>query len=250
MKLEKLLVDFPRQRPTLPPAYREVYVGEYKSCRTGRNFIQQLSQKAESWMHRQVAFNGVGGDVLEIGAGPLNHLPYENASLYDVVEPFTELYEDSAIKSQVRYFFDDITQVPQHEKYDRVLSVAVLEHLEDLPLTLALSGLLLRDGGRFQAGIPSEGGFLWGLGWRCTTGLSYRMRTGLSYKTCMMHEHINSAREIIALVRYFFRDVSVSRFPFPVHHLSLYAYLDAGNPDRALCQNYSCDRSLDCSGIR
>ena len=211
--------------------------------------MQQLSQKAEAWMHRQVALNGIGGDILEIGAGPLNHLPYESASLYDVVEPFTELYEDSAVKSQVRYFFDDMAQVPRHEKYDRVLSVAVLEHLEDLPLTLALSGLLLRDGGIFQAGIPSEGGFLWGLGWRCTTGLSYRIRTGLSYKTCMMHEHINSACEIIALVRYFFRDVSVSRFPLPAHHLSLYAYLGARDPDIALCHAYSCNRDLDCSRI-
>ncbi len=245
MDIDSLLAEFPRSRPVLPREHKNIYVEEYKSNRTGKNPVQRLSQYVESWMHRQVAKRGNGGEVLEIGAGTLNHVPYETPVEYDVVEPFTELYADSKYKQDIRSFYSNIIEVPRQHQYDRIVSVAVLEHLEELPLVLALAGLLLRVGGLFQCGIPSEGGFLWGLGWRCTTGLSYRIRTGLSYRTCMQHEHINSAPEIIRLVRHFYTNVKLSRFPFPTHHLSLYAYLHASQPNTAVCQNYLRDRALD-----
>lgn len=245
MEINNLLAEFPRCRPMLPPDHKNIYVEEYKSNRTGKNPIQQLSQYVESWMHRQVAKRGNGGELLEIGAGTLNHVPYETSAEYDVVEPFTELYADSEYKQQIRSFYADIIEVPWQHRYDRIISVAVLEHLEELPLVLALAGLLLRAGGLFQCGIPSEGGFLWGLGWRCTTGLSYRIRTGLSYRTCMQHEHINSAPEIIRLVRHFYAHVEVSRFPLPAHHFSLYAYLHASQPNIPACQDYLRSRALD-----
>ena len=45
-------------------------------------------------MHRQVAASTAGQRVLELGAGTLNHRPYEADSLtYDIVEPFAALYE-------------------------------------------------------------------------------------------------------------------------------------------------------------
>lgn len=246
MDISRLLEEYPRIRPVLPPQHKKIYVDEYKSNRTGKNTVQRLSQSVESWMHRQVSTGLADGDVLEIGAGTLNHLPYEeNAGHYDVVEPFTELYTDSPYKDRVRKIYSDIVDVPKQPRYDRIISIAVLEHLEELPLTLAFSGLFLRPEGLFQSGIPSEGGLLWGLGWRCTTGLSYRIRTGLSYKTCMQHEHINSALEIIDLVQYFFTNVQITRFPFPLHHLSLYVHIHACKPDLQACQNYVRSRGFD-----
>lgn len=228
--LEKLLGSYPRQRPPLPPAQRAIYLAEYKANRTGQNPIQRLAQAAESWMHRQVARHPGGERLLEIGAGALNHLPYESAPTYDIVEPFTALYEDSPQRARVARCYADIGELAAEPSYDRILSIAVLEHLEDLPTVIARSGRLLRSGGRFQAGIPSEGGFLWGLGWRCTTGLSYRLRTGLSYGMVMRHEHLSQAPEIVAVVRYFFERVELRYFPLPHHHLSLYAYLEASHP--------------------
>jgi len=243
--VDELLASYPRQRPPLPPAQRAIYVAEYRDNRTGANPVQRAAQWAESWMHRQVAAIAHPGPVLEIGAGALNHLPYEASPDYDVVEPFVELYHDIPLRGRVRRFYRDITELPRGSRYQRILSVAVLEHLEDLPLNIALSGLLLAPGGRFQAGIPSEGGLLWGLGWRCTTGLSYRLRTGHSYGTLMRYEHINTAPEIIAVVRHFFPDLAVRRFPLPAHHLSLYAYLQAERPDPGRCRACLAERGPD-----
>jgi len=75
---------------------------------------------------------------------------------------------------------------------------------------------------------------LW-LGWRCSTGLSYYLRTGLDYGKLMRHEHINTAPEILAIVRHVFSSVVVRRFPLPHHHLSFYTYLEARSPDLARC---------------
>jgi hypothetical protein len=189
-------------------------------------------------MHRQVAAGRFSGSdsILELGAGSLNHVPYElHWKRYDVVEPFAELYEDSPERHRVTAIYHDIREVPEESFYNRVLSVAVLEHLTDLPEVLARSALLLVPQGIFQAGIPSEGGFLWGVSWRCTTGLFFRLRTGLGYKHMMRYEHVNSAHEILAVLRHFFRSVMVRRFPLPFHHLSFYSYAEAAGPRRNAC---------------
>lgn len=233
-----LLTSYPRRRPPLPEAHRRIYAAEYKVNRDRQTFVHKLSEKAEAWMHRQVARPGKPGSILEIGAGTLNHLPFETAQTYDVVEPFNALYHDSPHRNRIRRFYRDVTEVPPENAYDRVISVAVLEHLEALPVIVACGGMLLAPGGLFQAGIPSEGAFLWGVGWRCTTGISYRLRTGLSFATLMRHEHVNDADEIIAIVRHYFQDVEVSRFPTPAHHLSLYAYVHAARPRVDACRAY------------
>ena len=64
------------------------------------------------------------------------------------------------------------------------------------------------------------------MAWRGVTGPAYRLRTGLDYGTLMRHEHVNTAPEILALVRHFFGDVSVSRFPAPMHRFSFYTYVE------------------------
>jgi hypothetical protein len=190
----------------------------------------------ESWMHRVVARQGKPGTVLEVGAGTLNHLPYEaDASVYDIIEPFEQLYVGSSARSRVRHVYHTIDDVPETAHYDRIISIAVLEHLDDLPYLIARSGLLLSEKGIAQHAIPSEGGALWGLGWRMTTGIAYRLRNNLSYVAAMRHEHINTANEIIVLLRWFFEHIEYRRFPLPFHHGSLYAYVEAAGPRRERC---------------
>lgn len=236
--LDALLASYPRARPPLPEAYRKLYVDEYRANRGGSNPVASLVQWLEGWMHRQVAARAQPGSVLELGAGSLNHLPYETAEVYDVVEPFTALFEDSEHKPRVRRFHAALAEVAPEDVYDRILSVAVLEHLEDLPGEIARAALQLAPGGIFQAGIPCEGGLLWGLAWRLSTGVSFRLRNKLPYKPLMRHEHINAAREIEALVRHFFERVTVRRFPLPGRHLSVYAYLHAEQPRLSLCREF------------
>jgi hypothetical protein len=193
----------------------------------------------EGWMHRRVATAGRGARVLEIGAGTLNHLPFEHeAECYEVVEPFHELWTDSPQRDRVGRFYDDIANIDVARKYDRIISIAVLEHLTHLPWILARCGLLLADGGAFAAGIPSEGSLAWYSAWRFGTGAAYRLRTGLSYAPLMRHEHVNNAAEIEAAVRHFFRTVTRERFPLPLFHLSTYTVLVARDPDTERCRAY------------
>lgn len=193
-------------------------------------------------MHHRVA-GMKGGPILELGAGTLNHRAYEDrAALYDVVEPFRELYAGRAESQQIRAFYDSVERVPESERYHRIISIAVLEHMENLPREVAGAALRLNQGGVFQAGIPSEGGMLWGAAWRLSTAISYYLRTGLSYAVVMRHEHINSAPEIISIVKYLFSEVRLWRFPLPSHHLSLYTYLEARRPNLERCHAYATSR--------
>jgi SAM-dependent methyltransferase len=240
--VETLLETYPRHRPPLPPAHQRIYVEHYRANRAGERGLSYLVRRLESWMHQKVA-EGVRGSVLEIGAGNLNHLPYHSAAgAYDVVEPFRELWAGSPHLSRVRRIYSGIEEVPDHERYDAIVSTAVLEHLTDLPHVVARAALLLRLDGTFRAGFPSEGGLLWGLAWRLTTGLEFRIRRGLHYSAIMRHEHVNTAREILSVLEHFFESVTVSRFPLPSENLSFYTVAAARGPRIARCLDICASR--------
>ena len=239
-----LLSSYPRRRPGLSPAHARLYEQEYRLNRDGGALVVSLARRLEGWMHRQVAARaevaaGAGpGDVLELGAGTLNHLAWEPPAArarYDIVEPFEALYRSSPLLGTIRDVYARLADVPPERRYDRIVSVAVLEHLTDLPAEMARAAMTLKPGGVLQAGIPSEGGLLWWLGWRCTTGISYWRRTRLDYGPVMRHEHVNTAPEILGVLGHIFADVRVRRFPLPLHLLSFYAYIEARAPDPARC---------------
>ncbi len=235
--IEALLSSFPRNRPPLTDAHEHIFAAEYRLNRQGDAVVEGLAQRVEGWMHRRVATYSGQSPTLELGAGTLNHLKYETMSAcYDIVEPFVELFSTQPLRNRLRHIYQDQSEIPLQSTYARIISVAVLEHMTSLPLELARSGLLLKPEGLFQAGIPSEGGFLWWLGWRCTTGISYWVRNRLDYGVIMRHEHVNTASEILALIHHLFGDVKVTRFPLPYEHLSLYAYIEARIPNRAECE--------------
>lgn len=229
MDISELVESYPRERPALPGEYAKIYEEQYRINREGATAVDGAAQRLEQWMHRQVA-SVAGEPVLELGAGTLNHLRFESAAVYDVVEPFTALFDGKRELDKVRATYASIEDVPRGNRYARIISIAVLEHLTDLPRELARAAQLLDDGGVFQAGIPSEGGFLWWAGWRFSTGLAYFLRTGLDYGVVMRHEHVNDAKDIRHLVEHVFEEVRVSRFPTPAQHLSFYTYLEARKP--------------------
>ena len=242
----ELLRRFPKTRPSLPEQHQQRYVADYRSNRQGQQGVARLVAGLEAWMHRAIA--DVSGDtVLELGAGTLNHLPFERkARRYDVVEPFKELWADSANLASVSGVYADVRDVPSDARYDKILSIAVLEHLTELPDVIARSARLLTHDGTFAAGFPSEGGLAWYLAWRFGTGTAYRLRTGLSYAPLMRHEHVNNAFEIDSVVRAFFKTVERKRFPLPLFHTSLYTVLTARDPDLRACDSWLTNRTLPC----
>jgi hypothetical protein len=232
-----LLRSYPRARPALSEAHQRIYLEEYRRNRGAcGGALFRITAALERWMHRRIAQRQTGGRLLELGAGTLNHLQYEPAMEYDIVEPLPALYQGSPDRDRVARAYASIEDVPEHVRYARIVSVAVLEHVEDLPRMVARSGLLLARNGVFQAGIPAEGGMLWGMAWRMTTGIAYRARSGLPYAPVMRYEHLNTAGEIIEIARYFFGTVALSWFPLPSRHLSFYCYIEARNPDTNRCE--------------
>jgi SAM-dependent methyltransferase len=213
---------------------RRVYEAEYIRNREGNGIVQSFAMRLEGWMHRMVSKCGAdhsNGPVLELGAGTLNHLSYEpNVTTYDVAEPFLSLLDVGNRRSRLRSVYRDIHDIEGQDIYSRILSIATLEHVLDLPQLVERAAHLVRPDGIFQSAIPSEGGLLWYLSWRYGTGLPFYLRTGLSYKELMAHEHVNNAEEIETVIRYYYEDVLVRRFPTRWLHGSFYTYIEGAKP--------------------
>jgi hypothetical protein len=234
-----LFSQFPKTRTPLPPEYAAIYLQHYRNSREGKSQILGLAQRMERWMHRKVAQDAASPKAtLEIGAGNLNQLPYEPESRpYDIIEPFRELFESSPHLARVRNVYKDIAEVPLENRYDRITSVAVLEHVENLPELVARSALLLNESGSFRAGIPSEGTILWRLGWQMTTALDFRARHNLDYAVLMNYEHVNTAREIEEVLRYFFAEARRRVFGV-MRALSFYQFFACSKPYADRCRAY------------
>jgi hypothetical protein len=237
--IERLLGSYPRSGSPLPEPYRDLYLEHIRRSRTGANWLLGIVNGLEGWMHRRVAAAArPAEEVLEIGAGTLNHVAFEpEAAAYDAVEPIEGLWRGSAHLPRLRAVYGALADVPEAARYDRIFSIAVLEHVRDLPRLVASAALRLHPDGLFQAAIPSEGGLLWGLSWRLSTGIAFRLRYHLTYAPIMRYEHVNSAREITDLLRWLFQSVRILQFPAPALHLSFYRYLECRGPDRSRCES-------------
>ncbi len=230
---------YPKTRIPLSPPLADVYRQHYRMNRAGGSPASALSRAMESWLHRQVASDVTRGQVrkrtLELGAGNLNQLSFEpDVGPYDIVEPFSELYQGSPRLHRIRHVFTDITDVPPDARYDRITSVATLEHLCDLPRVVARAALLLEPGGEFRAAVPSEGTLLWKLGWRLTTGVEFWLRHRLDYGELMRHEHVNQAREIEEVLEYCFEAVARRELGLG-RSLSLYQFFACSRPVLSRC---------------
>ena len=156
------LSNFPKVRPSLPEEFAGIYAAHYKENRGGHTPAASLSQRMEAWLHKRVArdvrLDQSYKTTLEVGAGTLNQLPYEpEVGPYDIVEPFKDLYEGSALLSRIRAIYSDIGEIPKHQQYDRITSIATFEHICNLPEVIARAGRLLKPKGVSRAsGHPTS----------------------------------------------------------------------------------------------
>jgi hypothetical protein len=232
--------NFPKIRPALPPEFEAIYSDHYKENREGGSTASGLAQRLESWMHRKVAADSrLDKRTLEIGAGTLNHLPYEPRVLcYEIVEPFRYLIERSPLLDRISGVYSDIDEIAPENEFDRIISIATFEHICDLPTVVAKCGKLLAHRGCLRVAIPSEGTILWRLGYKLTTGLEFRRKYGLDYEVLMQHEHVNSAAEIKKVLRYFFADVRQNVFGL-MPSLSIYQFFRCSGPIAERCEAHA-----------
>jgi SAM-dependent methyltransferase len=235
MEQDNILKKYPKKRIDLPEAYRKIYNQHYLSNREGKYKTTSLSQKLEAWMHRKVAadlrsFNN-RISTLEIGAGTLNQLRYEDLSSqdYDIVEPFRELFEGSPELKNIRKVYADINEVPAVPGYDRITTIATFEHIMDLPAVVAKAASLLKPDGHLRVAIPNEGTIMWTLGTKIT-GYEFKKKYGLDYRVLMRYEHVNTADDIEELLEYFFGHVRCSVYGLS-RGLAFYRFYDCCGAD-------------------
>ncbi len=223
-----ILDKFPKNRVELPPSYQEIYEEHYLQNRGGKYKTTSLSQKLENWMHHKVAEDTIGSDsksTLEIGAGTLNHLKFEpENSKYDIIEPFTALYSDAPERIKVHQFYQDIKDVPANKRYKRIISIAVFEHIVNLPKLVAEAAKHLTESGTMRIAIPNEGTIMWRLG-TMITGFEFKKKYGLNYQTLMKFEHVNTAKEIEQVLSYFFKKTKCKSFGIS-KHFAFYRYIE------------------------
>lgn len=178
---EEVAKRFPKKRIVLPKEYMDIYDQHYLNSRLGRTSMTKKASKLEQWLHKMVLkTSDKNRSTLEIGAGTLNHLEYETVDIYDVIEPYHMLYEESKNKELVRNFFDDISEIPLNTKYERIISIACFEHILNLPEVISYCTRLLDVGGVLSISIPNEGRFLWHFAYTITTGREFKKRYDLN----------------------------------------------------------------------
>lgn len=232
--------NYPKERINLDERYLEIYAEHYRKNREGATTATSISRKMEMWLHRKVASDlepGRQRSTLEIGAGTLNQLDYEDTSPYDIIEPFGELYTDSPHLKKIRHFYRDIDEINPLNRYKRITSVATFEHILDLPKVIAKTCLLLDDGGSLRISIPNEGTILWKLGYKLTTGIEFRLKYGLNYSHLMRYEHVNTAGEIEQVLKYFYTELTSAFFGLS-KQLAFYRFFECRNPDKERAGEY------------
>jgi hypothetical protein len=238
LDIKRVLEKFPKVREPLSRQTKKIFNKEYLNNR--KNILSQIS---ESWMHLSIKGRNSKKIIssLEIGAGNLNHLKYEGAKNllnYSIIEPKKFLLKDNKDLKIVK-IYQNLNQVKKKSVH-RIISCAVLEHLTDLPKFLVLSSKCLKKKGYQSHSIPCEGYPLWHLAWNIVSGVPFKIRTGLDFREIQKHEHVNNYNEIIALIRYFYKEVKI-KFSYPFFltpYLSLYANITFCNPNNKSINQY------------
>ena len=214
----------------LPKKYERIYKQFYINYSQANTFFRKISLVVEKWYHLKAYSSKANPDsILELGAGNLNHVKFEkNFKLYDVIEPKDYLINASnpSDKKKINKIYSDIDEIPEDKLYDKVISIAVLEHIENLDTILLKVSKKLHPKGKFIVEIPAEGEFLWWLGWRLTTGVGFWLKYKLDYGVIMKYEHVNNAEKIIKSLNTYFKILKIQSFPLNIKNLRLYIHIE------------------------
>ena len=213
----------------LPDKYFRIYNEFYLDYSKNNNIFRKLAFSLEVWFHLLTYKNYPNPQsILELGAGNLNHVKYEkNFKYYDVIEPkeFLINASDPFDRDKITNIYGDIKELPENKIYDKIISIGVLEHIEELDYVLEKISYKLTSQGKFLVTIPAEGEFLWWIGWRLTTGIAFWLKHKLDYGVIMRYEHVNTASKVIRLLNKYFKINFIKSFPINIRNFRLFIYI-------------------------
>jgi len=221
MPFNSSTTQWPKIRPALNDEQRRVWEDWYEHF-LNHLYTGKFDRVHQFNHHYALRSAAAGGKTLEIGPGTGAHLDFEDArgmSEYVGVELRATFSDQIAAKHpNARLVVGDCQQRLNFPDgyFDRVLAIHVLEHLENLPAALTEIRRVLRPGGLFSVVIPTEGGFGYWLGRRVSVQRIFEKRYGQPYAPFIAHEHVNSAREVLAETAPLFRIIHRQFFPLRV----------------------------------
>ena len=180
----------------------------------------------EEFNHGFPAKRATQGLTLEIGAGIGEHLKFEDLSN----QKYFALELRKEMADVIRQRFPNVTVITgdcqqrmpfEDGSLDRVIAVHVLEHLPNLPVTIAEVRRILKDSGTFQICIPCEGGIAYGFARKISAERLFKKRYKMKYDWLIKSEHVNVPREIMFELDQHFTIVGQQYFPCRVPSTNL-----------------------------
>lgn len=171
--------------------------------------------------------------VLEIGCGHGHHLQYgwnDYQSYFGLDIEYKFLCTLRERFPGTRVVNGDAYALPlKNQSVDCALSVYCFEHLQRLPDCLQEIRRVLKPDGELLVGLPTEGGFLYGLGRRLTSKRYMERKYRIDYNAIVRWEHWNTCSEVIEEIGQHFtiRDSRYLPFFIPSIHLNVILVLRA-----------------------
>lgn len=173
---------------------------------TQKESIGKVVNDAGYRILRQVDF--AGKRILEIGPGDIQHIREWHTKPDHLViadinnellsRSITKLKDASVDYSALLVSRSNTGKLPfKDESFDVIISFYTLEHLH--PLSEHVEALLrvLKEGGLFVGGIPTEGGIGWGLGRYVTSRRWLLKHTTINPNKLICWEHPNTAAHVL-----------------------------------------------------
>lgn len=212
----------------LPTKYQKIYKENYIEYAGKNSIFRKIVSIFESWYHNQASSIYPSADkILDVGSGSLFHLKFEsNYKIYDIVEPKKYLLDNCPKELlKIQNYYENLKDIPIESKYDKILSIMVLEHVEDLDLHLKLISQKINNSGKFIVEISAQNDFLYWLSWRCSTGFIFWLKYRLDYGVLMNFERLNSYEKILKTIKKYFLIIEKKAFPFNIRNFRIYEHL-------------------------
>jgi SAM-dependent methyltransferase len=174
--------------------------------------------------HRLVERNfasNVGLDILEIGAGNGEHIPFvaDNYNSYQAVDIRPSIELQSFSSRTVRIIEADVENLKNFQDgfFDRVISMCLFAHLSDPEVAMNEVRRVVKKRGLVQIYLPCEPGLMLRLFRKIVTSPAVSKMGYEGFELFMAREHRNSITNLRTLIDYCFSgsEVRTLRRPFP-----------------------------------
>ena len=166
--------------------------------------------------------------VLEVGAGSEPHIGYlkHDYDEYFIAETSSNVQEFYTEKKNIKAYLYDGNNLPFEDNFfDRIIISHCLEHINNPEKFLFEMMSKLKEGGVLSISLPTDPGLLWRLGRLIIKYFISKKTLNISkeeYEYINATEHINSIFNLIALIRYNFKNQIDENFlPFKIKLVGL-----------------------------